>query len=127
MPARKPREIKSAAPSPSPGPSRASARSRSKLSEETVPEVSVEVDEADENGVEASTEDDEAAGQEGEAESAEAEAEASGASSSGKLSMVERMQKLKDLRMRMVSLLFGPGHLPPVHMLMAERVVRRQS
>ncbi|WVQ93739.1 hypothetical protein IAU59_000816 [Kwoniella sp. CBS 9459] len=130
MPPRKSREVKSTAPSPSPGPSAANGRkgagtrsTRSRLSkapsEDSIPEpqVEVEVEAEAEAEAEAATEtpDEPSAGEQGDVGISEVstsvndEHDRGGETAEGedvepgtaKLTMAERMAKLKDLRMRM--------------------------
>ena len=124
MPPRRSREVKSTAPSPSPvAPSRGSSRSRSKKAstestEESVEEVE-EVDESPEKvpGGEDQAGEDGIAGEDiedhGDAAAAgpvaaeDVDEEAAGGEGS-KVSMAERLAKLKDLRIRMVCLFPSP-------------------
>jgi hypothetical protein len=106
MPA-KARELRSAAPSasPAPGGSRSSrSRSSKTVDSDSTDEVSVaaEAETEDDEVEEEATGENEAAVEEGN-ESAEA-------ATGGKLSMMERMEKMKELRSRMVS------HGPPLLM-----------
>ena len=111
---RKPRDVKSAAPSPSPA---RSVKSRTRSKTASTPEDPAPIQETpEEDGVDEAGEDDEDTAAEPEnglseaVEDTEGEAEVSGSSESekgkGKVSMADRMAKLKDLRVRMVRYFF---------------------
>ncbi|RXK39681.1 pre-mRNA-splicing factor SYF2 [Tremella mesenterica] len=120
MPPRKPRQVKSTAPSPSPGPVRSlrAQRGGSKLSESTtvgvVEEENVQVTdegssekEQDDGQQQQDAEEDRNQEIEGERqideedEDAREDGETEGTEETGKVTMADRMQKLKELRARM--------------------------
>ena len=115
MPPRKPRAVKSTAPSPSPAASsRASSRSRSKKLPEEVPvEVETGTEETiEEEDGEEESQDETTGGYEGTKhfvefgnEVDEGEDGAGKEDGGAKLSLAERMAKLKELRSRMVSVM----------------------